>query len=371
MPCTPLELTLALLFALCVGVRLWFLFWGLLPLARHKNSPPPEKLPSLTILVCAHNEADNLPTLLPLLVTQDYPDLRILIVDDRSSDGTAALLADWSGNYPAVNVLRVDETPKGWSPKKYALQQGMAQVKTEWTLFTDADCRPASPQWARLMAADMDEKTTAILGDAPLKTGGGLLGWLQRQENQMTMLHGLGFAKMGHPYLAIGRNWAVRTEVFHKVGGTTSHQAVLSGDDDLTLQKIARLGPVKFNNSPSSQVLSNAPSTLLLWNRQKKRHIGAGTAYSPAALFRLATLYTANFLPPFLVLVGMSVSSLWPLSACILTGLWIAEVLVIRELSLKRGTGFALGYLPFSLFHPLLVGYWALTNRRKTQSNWS
>lgn len=92
-------------------------------------------LPSLSIIVPARNEAENLRRLLPSLNEQVYPgQLEVIVVDDQSTDGTAAVAREHG-----ARVIPVGDLPPGWNGKPHACQRGAQTAQGEWLLFTDAD----------------------------------------------------------------------------------------------------------------------------------------------------------------------------------------------------------------------------------------
>jgi hopene-associated glycosyltransferase HpnB len=106
--------------------------------------------PSICAVVPARNEADMLTQSLPGLLTQHYPgDFRILLVDDQSTDGTAAVAlqtAHQSKPEAPFEIMTTDPLPAGWSGKLWAVHQGIEQVLQDTTqllpdyfLLTDAD----------------------------------------------------------------------------------------------------------------------------------------------------------------------------------------------------------------------------------------
>jgi hopene-associated glycosyltransferase HpnB len=100
----------------------------------------PPAWPSVTVVVPARNEAAMLPTTLPSLCTQNYPGLRVVLVDDQSDDGTPALLEEFKARYANLATLRAADRPAGWCGKPWAVSQGVAAAGApELLLFTDAD----------------------------------------------------------------------------------------------------------------------------------------------------------------------------------------------------------------------------------------
>jgi hopene-associated glycosyltransferase HpnB len=128
--------------------------WDLRPIAEDESEPPaPVAWPSVAVLVPARNESAHLPLTMPALLAQTYAgDWRIVVVDDRSSDGTAAAaraLAD-----ERLQVVAGAKLPEGWVGKVWALAQAAEQAPpdVEYYLLTDADIRHSRGSLARLVA---------------------------------------------------------------------------------------------------------------------------------------------------------------------------------------------------------------------------
>jgi hopene-associated glycosyltransferase HpnB len=134
----PVSLSLA---ALALAVWVWLalargMFWR--TDQRLPAAPDPDRWPPVAVVVPARDEAEVLPATLPTLVGQDYPGpVRVILVDDGSTDGTGELAA---GISPAVTVVRPDGPPPGWTGKLWALAAGVvAAGEVDYLLFTDAD----------------------------------------------------------------------------------------------------------------------------------------------------------------------------------------------------------------------------------------
>ncbi len=95
--------------------------------------------PLVSIIVPACNEELTLEPALLSLVGQDYPNREIIVLDDRSIDGTYALLSRLSRQYPEIRIERITELPAGWLGKNHALYRGAQLSRGEILLFTDAD----------------------------------------------------------------------------------------------------------------------------------------------------------------------------------------------------------------------------------------
>jgi chlorobactene glucosyltransferase len=101
--------------------------------------PAPKVAPEISIIVPARNEARQIEQCVRSLLAQDYPHFEVIVVDDRSEDDTAAIVARIAGEDSRVRLVDGEPLPSGWVGKPWALHQGAQHARGEWLLFTDAD----------------------------------------------------------------------------------------------------------------------------------------------------------------------------------------------------------------------------------------
>ncbi len=99
---------------------------------------------SVAVVVPACNEEESIAACLQSLVEQDWPNLHIVAVDDRSTDATGSIMDDLSATYPQrLSVLHVSELPEGWLGKTHAMAVAARHAENttnpRWILFTDGD----------------------------------------------------------------------------------------------------------------------------------------------------------------------------------------------------------------------------------------
>ncbi|NBP71584.1 MAG: glycosyltransferase, partial [Cytophagia bacterium] len=191
-------------------------------------------------MVCAHDELENLQVLVPLLLQQAYPNFEVIVVDDRSNDATLDWLLNETKIHPGLRMVHVDHTPDHINGKKYALTLGIRAAKHDWIVLTDADCRPASPDWLKGLSEGIGENTEIILGYSPYQKKEGWLNRFIRFESLITALQYLGFALLKKPYMGVGRNMAYRKSLFMNNKGFTNMLSYTGGDDDLFVNKHAK-----------------------------------------------------------------------------------------------------------------------------------
>lgn len=308
-------LTLALSLILGIPLVYWciHLYRFLTTVTSEQASTPPP----VSIIVCAHDEEQNLRELIPLLLAQDHPEVEIVLVNDRSNDGTYDLLLGLDARHPNLKILTVRSKPEHIPGKKFALTLGIKAASHEIVLLTDADCRPG-PAWSRTMAACFTPSTDIVLGVSPYAEKEGPLQGFIRYEADLTAVQYTAMARAGMPYMGVGRNLAYRKRLFFEGKGFNKHIHVTGGDDDLFVNEHARADNTRTCLIPAAVVPSKPVTTWSAFFHQKLRHLSVGKFYRTLhqailAPWSLSTMFqvpamvlaaTASTAPVALVLLG-------------------------------------------------------------------
>ncbi len=107
--------------------------------AKTKNSHSPSSWPKISFIVPACNEEQTIKAAAESLLDIDYPNLEIVIVNDRSTDNTGKIADRFAERDSRLKVLHITELPEGWLGKVHALDRGISMTKSEWILLADAD----------------------------------------------------------------------------------------------------------------------------------------------------------------------------------------------------------------------------------------
>ncbi len=135
-------MSLFLLGLTLAGAWIWFLgmaLWTDRVLIRLPDVAPDPRPPPVSVVVPCRNEARGVEAAVRSLLALDLPDLEVVAVDDRSDDGTGAILDALAAGDPRLAVVHVAALPPGWLGKNHALQSGGERACGEWLLFTDGD----------------------------------------------------------------------------------------------------------------------------------------------------------------------------------------------------------------------------------------
>ncbi len=236
----------------------------------------------VSVVICAKDEAGNLKTFLPSIYAQDYPDFEVVLIDDRSKDDTFDVIQSFKEKHPGnTKVVRVNisEDNRLRANKKYALTLGIKAATHNHLLFTDADCRPASPQWIQRMTAKFTERKQLVLGYGAYESKRSFLNKLIRFETVQTALQYFSYALKGMPYMGVGRNLAYTKDLFMDNNGFYTHLDILSGDDDLFVNEAATAENTAVCLAPEAFTVSKPKLTWKAYINQKRRHISTANHY--------------------------------------------------------------------------------------------
>ncbi|MEI8134102.1 MAG: glycosyltransferase [bacterium] len=230
------------------------------------------------MLICARNEENNIEKCLQSLAKLNYPSelLEILVVDDRSSDSTPLILAQWINRLPN---LRTITTQKADNPeirgKINALIHGMDEATGEFVVITDADC-VVTPNWVREHLRWYEAETGMVSSITVLDSP---KSFDRAQSLEMTELLGLSMAAInfGIPVSVIGNNLSIRKQTYQEIGGYRN--IPFSVTEDVALfQKVwdTKKWKVRFKANNDLLVLSQPPDSFKTWWRQKHRWVIGG-----------------------------------------------------------------------------------------------
>ncbi len=251
----------------------------------------------VSVIICAKNEAKNLCQFLPSIINQNYSDFEIVLINEASIDDTLEVMKTFKNNNNNIKIVDVENNEAFWGNKKYALTLGIKAAKNEYLLFTDADCNIPSNNWITEMVSQFSAKKSIVLGYGKYKTEKySLVNLFVRFETLLTAIQYFSYAKLGSPYMAVGRNLAYTKSEFFKVKGFINHMNVRSGHDDLFIQYAATSTNTAIYTSKESFTISEAPKTFKEWFQQKRRHISTEKHYKFKHKFFLRLFFISKFL---------------------------------------------------------------------------
>jgi glycosyltransferase involved in cell wall biosynthesis len=203
--------------------------------------PPAASGPTVSVVVAARNEAAGIEAGLRSIQRLDYPDLDIIAVDDRSTDGTGVILDRMAAGDPRLTIIRVAELPAGWLGKNHALFVGASHARGEFLLFTDADIVFEPTTLRRAVAVVRDGSVDHLTALPDVRVPGVALGAFVTAFSVFFALFTRPWKardpRSGH-HVGVGAFNLIRASAYRAIG---THEAIaMRPDDDLKLGKLVK-----------------------------------------------------------------------------------------------------------------------------------
>jgi chlorobactene glucosyltransferase len=262
----------------------------------------PHPAPLISVLVPARNEEANIRAGLESLLRQDYPAFEVLVLDDNSTDGTAAIVSEMAARDRRLRLIRGEPLPDDWAGKPFACYQLAREAKGDWLLFADADTTHA-PYMLRSVLALAAETGASLLTGFPRQLADTLplkivmpllyfviLGWLP--------LWWLQRSRRPRPSLAIGQFLFFAAAEYWRIGGHKAVQSRIVEDIWLGIETVRRGGrhvTVDLSTVVSCTMYSSLGAA---WSGLG-RSVYSITAMSPVGLLGLVLAAYFFYVVPF------------------------------------------------------------------------
>ena len=302
--------------------------------------------PSVAILFAARDEASGVEAAVRSMLAEveDDPGTRLIAVDDRSVDGTGAILDRLAEAHPRLEVVHITELPKDWLGKTHALQRGSESpgAQTRWLLFTDADVvfQPGTIRKAVAYAETMGVDQITVGPEVDTRSVG---------ERIFLSLFGLLFSlhvpigrlsdRRSRVHIGVGAFNLVRAEAFRAIGGF--RHLSLSIDDDM------RLGQTLKYAGYSMRLLLGRDAISVRWQvgtwgmiRGLEKNFFAGLKFQLSRVFVvMAGIFTLGIAPFGALIVG-------PTGTRVIAAAGVTAILVILVASGRQSRiGWYYGFL--------------------------
>lgn len=337
-------------------------FWRSVP---QLSAATPTDLPSVDIIVPARDEAQTIGACIASLLAQEYAGrFRVILVDDNSTDDTAAL----AGVAANLEVIRLSSKPAGWSGKLWALSQGVAMSRAPFLLFTDADIVHDPRHLSALMSHLLESRLDLVSEMVRLNcTSMAERALVPAFVYFFQMLY--PFAKVNNPGSAVaaaaGGTMLVRAEALTRIGGVDAIKGALI--DDVALAKaIKKHGPIFLGHSGLAISARPYPTFIDIW-RMISRTAFTQLRYSaPLLALTLVALAIVWLAPLWQVLFAHGWRFACGLAACVL-----AAASYVPTLVRYRRSVLWVAALPFiALFYMAATAASAVDYWRGKGANW-
>ena len=312
-----------------------------------------------TVVVPARNEERLIERLFSSLDAQSDPDFRIVLVNDRSTDGTGVLMEEYAKRNPGkVTVVTLTGEPVVGNPKLNALIRGVEKADSDFLLFTDADCI-APPSWIHnAKQSFLNEKVGVILGPIETRRLGSLISIFHAFDHIFKYSYTAGCAGIGMPTGGFGNNLAVRKKALDEIGGFESIKVTSTEDAALISQiRVDTRWKTRALYSKDVTVVTEAQKTWKALTAQEIRwHTGG--LFSPDISTRLSYSFIMIYLTLSVLVIPLCffIPVLWVLPAVSLVTMSLMAV-ITGIFTVQPFTGYWLLLIPFILLSMVYNSY--------------
>ena len=251
----------------------FFILFIISGLFRHNaiSSVSEKKLPSVSIIIAARNEEENLPNLIEDLCRQNYPlkKLEVIIINDRSTDKTSEILNEANKKHSFIKYIEIINTSSKMAPKKNALNEGILKSSGEIIVSTDADCRVGN-SWAMSMVNSTLKSNGVSIGFSKVSASS-LFEKYQLIDFLGIIISNAGASGWGHFWSGTGQNLAYFRKDYDEINGFEPVQNEISGDDMYLVQSISKIKTGFININQDSYVETKPMKTLKSFINQRVR----------------------------------------------------------------------------------------------------
>lgn len=271
---------------------------------------------SFSVIIPARNEANGIEHCIRAILSSSYPAslTELIVVDDHSTDNTAAIVLQLQQEYSNLQLIRLEEHLDG-NPmnayKKKAIEVAISKSKGEWIITTDADCN-APAQWLHLYDAYIQQNKPVFVAAPVMFTHTkGILSLFQLLD--FMSLQGITAAAVsaGYHTMCNGANLAYKKDVFYEVGQFKGIDELASGDDMLLMYKIKQQYPDRLGYlfHPGAIVTTEPMHNWSSFINQRIRWASKADRYMDKNVFRiLALVYAVNLALLILLPVNLFVT---------------------------------------------------------------
>lgn len=319
--------------------------------------------PPVSIILYAKNDAENLKRHLPALLTQDYPEYQVVVINDGSSDDTDDTLKFFQNEYKHLYHTYIPSDTRYLSHRKLAFTLGAKAAQYDILLFTEANCQPLSDQWLSAMISGYASDTNIVLGYCKYGNYKGFLHKLIAYDNLLTGLRYLSSALFHHPYTGNGRNLSYRKTLFFQHKGYYQSLNLQAGDDDLFINEASTHENTKAIYTPDSLTEMDRIERFVTWKEMKASRVATQRYYKGGALafYHFETLSFLLFQASTIAMIVTGLFGNWltSLIAALLYGLrFLIKAIVFGQSARMLRQSPAIGWLFLMEFiQPMFNGY--------------
>lgn len=216
-----------------------------------------QQMPSVSIIITAHDNAAELRRNLPLVLAQQYPgNFQVIVVAEKGDSETEDVLKLLSA-YKHLYYTLIPESSRYMSRKKLSITIGVKAAKSEWIMLVEPSCRPESEHWLANMARNCNKDKDLVIGYSRYDDDAKMY---QRFERMLIQCYSLREAQQSMAYRHYGSNLMIRKSLFMQQEGFRSSLNLVRGEYDFLVNDFATADNTATETSHLAHVVEDAPT---------------------------------------------------------------------------------------------------------------
>ncbi len=360
-------------FAVVVSVQVicYLFIYGRFAFAKPKKGNT-QNIQPVSVIVYAKNEAEMLKSFLPTILSQNYPNYEVVLINDVSYDNTFEIMEDFAEKHSNIKLVNVKNNEAFWGNKKYALTLGIKAATNQNLLFIEASSKPITSNWIKELNSQISGSKTIVIGyGAYTKVKNSILNKLIRFENLVKAIQYMSFAKSGIPFTGVGTNLAYTKKQFFDANGFMSHMNIKKVDHALFINQTATKKNTSVVFSKDSFTTTQAKNTFKDWVLQNRQDTFISKHYKFIHKTLLSLIYCSSLLFWVLGTLLISLSFNWQIVSAIIAVKLVVQYIVYGTSAKKLNELDLLFFVPFfEIFLILFQFVIFITNTSSKPKHW-
>ena len=260
-----LSLTILIVFGSITLLQLlyYFVVYARFSFSRKKKAVAMQQVP-VSVIVVIKDAASSLLKFLPRMMSQQYSQFELVLVNDHSHDQSELVVKEYQSQYSNIKLVNLESAVTTIRGGKFALSMGIRCATYEHMLFTDVECYPTSSHWLEKMAENFVSQKQIVLGYSSYEKRNNLFNRLLHFDTLHNAIQYFSLAMCHSTYRGDIRNIAFTKTLFYAQQGFASHNHISCGEEDIFISRAATRQNTAVEFSPESFVLSQHKIRLLL-----------------------------------------------------------------------------------------------------------
>lgn len=272
------------------------------------NTPPPQEIP-VSVVIAAHNQAEQLRRNLPAILEQDYSEFEVIVVNNASTDDTEDALKTMELKYPHLHHTFTPSSSRHISHKRLSLTIGFKSAQHNWVVLTGADSHPISPLWLKSLSRQFRPDTQIVLGYANYADKRSIFVRKAIFFNLFHQIQYLSWAANRKAYRGHPANVAYRKDLFMQHKGFAGDIDLISGAVELLVNRHSTAANTRVAFAPEAKVVCGDIGQARLWRQERIYYMETRRHFKKKWLYR--RMFNLKQTVPFLFYLLTAMSIAW------------------------------------------------------------